>query len=137
MTTNALSLMKKNEALSEIADKLIEIRNEAVKDETKHAINKISTQLDKVTESNIWDAFEKRFNQVHQDFYNNIHQKFPDLSPHEQRLCAFLKLNMSSKDISELTGQKVESLEKARTRLRKKLDLTNTNVNLVTFLSKF
>ncbi len=44
---------------------------------------------------------------------------------------------MSTKEISELTGQKVESLEKARTRLRKKLNLTNTNVNLISFVSQF
>jgi tetratricopeptide (TPR) repeat protein len=137
MTTNALSLMKKNELLSEIADKLIEVRNKAIKDETKYALDQISVKLEKATVSSIWDDFEKRFNEVHQDFYNKLHIKFPNLSPHEQRLCAFLKLNMSSKDISELTGQKVESLEKARTRLRKKLGLTNTDISLVTFLSQF
>lgn len=137
MTSNALSLMEKNSALVEIAGKLKEVLGEAVKDETKHAIRRITALLEKATERNTWADFEKRFNEVHHDFYNKLHQQFPNLSPNEQRLCAFLKLNMSSKDISALTGQKVESLEKARTRLRKKLGLTNTNINLVSFLSGF
>lgn len=137
MTSNALSLMEKNSTLVEIANKLKEVRDEAAKDETKHAIRRIANLLEKATKQNAWADFEKRFNEVHQDFHNKLHEQFPNLSPNEQRLCAFLKLNMSSKDISALTGQKVESLEKARTRLRKKLGLTNTNINLVSFLSQF
>lgn len=137
MTSNALNLMKKNEALMEIASLLKGVLNKAVKDETKHAIKRITKLLEKTTENDTWEDFEKRFNEVHQDFYSKLHQHAPNLSPNELRLCAFLKLNMSTKDISALTGQKVESLEKARTRLRKKLGITNTNINLVSFLSQF
>ncbi len=63
-------------------------------------------------------------------------ERFPNLSPSEQRLCAFLRLNMSSKEISELTGQSLNALETARYRLRKKLGISNSQVNLITFLSR-
>jgi len=136
LTSNVMSLMKKNEILSEIADKLMDIRDEAVKDETKSAIKKIAGELQKSTDDEIWDEFEVRFKQVHSVFYEKLIQQFPNLSPNEQRLCAFLRLNMTTKEISELTGQRIGTLEIARSRLRKKLNITNTQVNLVTFLSQ-
>jgi hypothetical protein len=136
LTTNVMSLMKKNEVLSAISDKLITIKNQAVKDETKDAINKISKEIQKTTEEEIFEEFELRFQQVHSDFYDKLIQRFPGLSPSEQRLCAFLRLNMTTKEISELTGQQASSLETARYRLRKKLGITNSQVNLITFLSQ-
>ncbi len=136
LATNVMSLMKKNEVLSAISEKLITIKNHAVKDETKDAINKISKEIQKTTEEEIFEEFELRFKQVHSDFYDELLRRFPELSPSEQRLCAFLRLNMSTKEISELTGQKASSLETARYRLRKKLGITNSQVNLITFLSQ-
>ena len=131
-----MSLLKKNEMLSEISKKLIDVKNDAVKDETKEAIRKIHKELQKSTDHEIWEEFELRFRQVHSEFYDKLMKKFPDLSPSEQRLCAFLRLNMSSKEISELTGQSLNALETARYRLRKKLGISKSQVNLITFLSK-
>ena len=125
-----------NEALAEIADKLMKVRNDAVKDETRLAIKKIAIELQKSTDHEIWDEFEVRFKQVHNDFYDKLMLKFPNLSPSEQRLSAFLRLNMTTKEISELTGQRPESLDTARVRLRKKLGISNTRINLVNFLSQ-
>jgi tetratricopeptide (TPR) repeat protein len=136
LTTNVLSLMKKNEMLSVISDKLVTIKNQAAKAETKEAINQISKEIQKISDKEILEEFELRFKQVHSDFYNKLLQRFPDLTPNEQRLCAFLRLNMSTKEISELTGQQVSTLETARYRLRKKLGITNSSTNLVTFLSR-
>jgi tetratricopeptide (TPR) repeat protein len=136
LTANVMTLMRKNEILSEIADKLMEIRDEAVKDETKSAIKRIARELEKTTDSEIWEEFEIRFKQVHHEFYDKLVQRFPNLSPNEQRLCAFLRLNMTTKEISELTGQRIGTLEIARSRLRKKLNISNTKINLVTFLTQ-
>jgi len=135
LTANVMSLMKKNEILSTISDKLIIIEKQAVKEDTKKTIKKIAVELQKTTEKEILTEFELRFKQVHSDFYNKLLEQFPNLSPNEQRLCAFLRLNMSSKEISDLTGQRISSLETARYRLRKKLGITNSNTNLITFLS--
>jgi hypothetical protein len=136
LASNVMILMRKNEILSEIADKLMDIRNEAVRDETKTAIKRIARELQKTTDDEIWQEFETRFKQVHGEFYSKLLEQFPDLSPNEQKLCAFLRLNMTTKEISELTGQLVHTIEVARTRLRKKLGLVNTKTNLVTFLSQ-
>jgi DNA-binding CsgD family transcriptional regulator len=64
-----------------------------------------------------------------------LQQQFPDLSPNERRLCAFLRLNMSSKEISTITGQSIHSIQVARTRLRKKLQLTHSEQGLIEFLA--
>jgi tetratricopeptide (TPR) repeat protein len=136
LALKVMSLLKKNEMLSEISKKLIDVKNEAVKDETKDAIRRIYKDLQRSTDDEIWEEFELRFRQVHSDFYDKLMGKFPDLSPNEQRLCAFLRLNMSSKEISELTGQSLNALETARYRLRKKLGISNEQINLITFLSQ-
>ncbi len=66
----------------------------------------------------------------------NLIQRFPDLSPNEQRLCAFLKLNLATKEISSMTGQSPRAIEMARFRLRKKLGISTQDVNLITFISQ-
>jgi tetratricopeptide (TPR) repeat protein len=136
LALKVMSLLKKNEVLTEISKKLIAVKNDAVKDETKQAINRIYKELQKSTDDEIWEEFELRFKQVHSEFYQKLMKQFPDLTPSEQRLCAFLRLNMSSKEISELTGQSLNALETARYRLRKKLGISNSQVNLISFLSQ-
>jgi DNA-binding CsgD family transcriptional regulator len=74
--------------------------------------------------------------EVHAGFYEKLLKAYPDLSQNELKLCAFLRLNMSTKDIAELTGQQLPSIDKARYRLRKKLGLASSETNLVTFLSQ-
>lgn len=135
-TLHVMSLMKKNEILTNVSNKLIQIEQEAVKDETKSAIKRIAAELQKSTESEVWEEFELRFSQVHSNFYEKLLNNFPNLTPSEQKLCAFLRLNMTTKEISELTGQSISTLETARYRLRKKLNISNSQVNLITFLSQ-
>ena len=136
LTANVMTIIRKNEILSDIAGKLMDVRDEAVKDETKSAIKKIATDLQNTTDDEVWKEFDIRFRQVHGEFYDRLLKQFPDLTPNEQKICAFLRLNMSTKDISELTGQQVSTILKARTRLRKKLGLANKSTNLITFLAK-
>jgi tetratricopeptide (TPR) repeat protein len=136
LTTMIMSLMKKNEMLAAFSNRLLDIEKKAVKEETKSAISNMSRELHRSVETEIWEDFELRFKEVHFHFYNKLIHTFPDLSPNEQRLCAFLKLNMSTKEISELTGQSSKALEMARYRLRIKLNISGTDENLIAFLSQ-
>jgi len=72
---------------------------------------------------------------VHNKFYNTLNSKFPDLTPNELKLCAFLRLNMSTKEIAAITYQSYNSLSTARYRLRKKLGL-DEHTNLITYLNQ-
>jgi tetratricopeptide (TPR) repeat protein len=136
LTINVMNLIAKNELLTEISNKLIDIQDSAIKDETKSAILQIARDIKRSTENQVWEEFELRFKEVHGDFYETLISQFPDLSPNEQKLCAFLRLNLSSKEISEMTGQRVNTIEMARHRLRKKLGISNTQANLIAFLSQ-
>lgn len=134
---NVMNLIKKNEMLSEISKQLVNIHHEAVKTETKTAILKVARELQKTTDQEIWAEFEMRFKEVYGTFYDNLLRKHPNLTPKEQKLCAFLKLNLSTKDISEITGQRTNTIEIARHRLRKKMGISNTQTNLVGYLAQF
>jgi len=136
MVLNVMSLMKKNEMLADLSEKLIKIDSEATTPEGKDTIKKVARELQKNQEEEIWKEFSLRFKEVHGEFYDKLLAKFPTLSPNDLKLCAFLRLNMSSKDIAALTGQRVTSLETARYRLRQKLGIANADVNLITFLSQ-
>jgi tetratricopeptide (TPR) repeat protein/DNA-binding CsgD family transcriptional regulator len=136
LTINLMALMKKNEMLSEISDKLNDVEKDAKRPETKEAIRKISRDIRHGADDKMLKEFSQRFQEVHVGFYNALLSKFPELTQNELKLCAFLRINMSSKDISELTGQRIETIEQARYRLRRKLGISNSEVNLVTFLSQ-
>ncbi|NPD46456.1 MULTISPECIES: hypothetical protein [unclassified Lentimicrobium] len=134
LTTNVMYLLKKNEFISNISSKLKNIDIDNSQQENDY-IRKIIIELDKSISDDNWEDFEVRFQEVHVGFYNSLSNSFPDLTPNELRLCAFLRLNMTTKEIADITFQSAESIKKARYRLRKKLNL-NRDDNLVTFLSK-
>ena len=99
-------------------------------------VSDIIKEMDANMSKESWEEFEFRFNDVHNEFYDNLIKDFPDLTPNELKLCAFLKLNMTSKDIATITYQTNHSITVARHRLRIKLGLERDD-NLISFLSKY
>ena len=137
LASNVVSLMKKNEVFSEIIGKLDQIKENAVKDETKEALTKVKKEIEKTIDGSFWDEFELRFKNVHSDFYDKLMAQYPNLTSNELRLCAFLKMNLSTKDIASITGQNPRSIDKARERLRTKLGISNDkSVSLASFIQK-
>ena len=135
LAANIMYLLNKNELINSISEKLLEIK-EQVGPPSQAAVQKVVLDLQSNLQPELWQEFEFRFQQVHEHFYKTLNEKFPDLTPSEIRLCAFLKLNMTTKEISAITHQNAKSIDVARTRLRKKLNLTGTDHNLVTFLAQ-
>ncbi len=133
LTTNVMYLLKKNELIESITNRLLKLKGN-LKEENIEPVQRIIHELQSITEKEVWEEFEYRFQSVHEEFYKTLQKKFPDLSPSEIKLAAFLRLNMTTKEISSITGQSINSLETARYRLRKKLGITNQEVNLVNFL---
>jgi len=133
LTTNVLYLLQKNELINSITSRLLKLKSN-LKEENIAPVQKIIVDLQSITEKEVWEEFEYRFQSVHEEFYQNLKKKFPDLTPAEIKLAAFLRLNMTTKEIASITNQSVNSLETARYRLRKKLNITNQEVNLVNFL---
>lgn len=135
LTTGIIHLMQKNELIDHISEKLLKIKQDVGKD-LQPEMQRVVTDLQSNLRPELLKEFEFRFQQVHENFYDILNEKFPNLSPSERKLCAFLKLNMTTKEISAITHQNIKSIEIARTRLRKKLNLTGVDYNLVTFLSQ-
>jgi len=134
LATNVMYLIKKNEIITTAAERLTRAKIEFTKENQK-LIQFIIKDLENNASSDIWEEFELRFKEVHSEFYEKLNQLYPDLTPNEQRLCAFLRLNMSTKEISSITFQSLRSINMARFRLRKKLDIDRDD-NLITFLAQ-
>ncbi len=134
LATNVMYQIQKNELINSIVEKL---QKHSTYDTKKYPswVLEIVRDLEKTQDHKVWNEFELRFQQVHNDFYKRLNEINPELSPNERRLCAFLRLNMTTKEISSITGQSYRSIEVARTRLRKKLNLTNSETGLIEFLS--
>jgi DNA-binding CsgD family transcriptional regulator len=80
-----------------------------------------------------WDNFSMYFDQVHNNFITTMKAKFPGLSSTDLKLCAYLRLNLSSKEIAQLLNISLKGVEISRYRVRKKLQLS-TETNLYDFL---
>ena len=133
ITTKTLYLQQKNKLLADIVDRLEKAKH-LFKVSNQPIIDQIIRELTQSTKDNSWEEFELRFEQVHTDFFKKLNERFPNLSPTEKRLCAYLKLNMNSKEIAALTHTTVGNVEQARFRLRKKMGLHGTDTNLMTFI---
>ena len=136
LTLNVMNLLKRNEFIIDTSRRLIDIKPEQQPEHMKEELNRIAKSLQDETTKDIWEEFELRFKQVHSGFYDRLLERFPELTPNELKMCGLLRLNLTTKEISELTGQRRETIEMARFRLRKHLGIIDSQTNLVNFLSK-
>ena len=117
LAVSTMSLIKKNEFLNSIKSELKEKDNQ-------QDIKKVIKIIDKnINNTDDWKLFEEAFNNADKDFLKLIKGKHPVLTPNDLRLCAYLRLNLSSKEIAPLLNISPRSVEVKRYRLRKKMDL--------------
>jgi len=121
LANKTLMLFQNETLLTELIQKLTALLN--LKAKKNDGIREMINSLQHSYKSNVWDEFEIHFNRIHPDFYKILHKEYPQLTPNEKRLCAFLKMNFSSKEISEITGQTLNSIDVARSRMRRKMNL--------------
>ncbi|MEO6757897.1 MAG: hypothetical protein ABIO24_00480, partial [Saprospiraceae bacterium] len=131
LTNAAFNLIRKNEALQGIKDDLLANRSEP--QSWQKIVRRIDTHLEG---DHDWEIFESSFNRLHDDFFKRLMLRFADLTPGDMRLAAYLKMNLSSKEIAPLLNISVRGVENKRYRLRKKLDLPE-DANLTEFIMAF
>lgn len=136
LTTNAMFLVRNTDLVRKVTCRLIDMKAN-LKPENTPIIKDIISDLQSLEKDDLWNEFEVHFNRVHLDFYKKLKEYSNDLTPNELKFCAFLRINMSSKEISSMSGITVKSVEVMRSRIRKKLKITNTDTNLIDFLSGF
>lgn len=136
LMTKAMLLHEKNEQIAKSVEQLNAYKK-YMPLEVRKRYQEVLSELKNSQSPDSWKAFEMYFSETHQDFYEKLLKQFPDLTPGEKKLCAFLRLNLTTKEIASLLHLSPKSVEVSRSRLRKKLKLTNTNQSLVAFLSNF
>ena len=124
LTMQTVNMVQNNEFLHSVLSDLKTILPFTAS-ESKSVINSIEFRINDKSNDHIWKEFEFCFEKVYHDFYKKLNDKLPDISIREQRLCAFLKMNMSTKEIAAITFQTPNSLDVAKHRLRKKSGIEN------------
>ncbi len=134
MASAAMHLVKKGELSSKIKAELFQlmknIDNPQAIAEIKRIIRTLSEDDNMDKE---WEHFAINFDKVHSDFLAAIKEKHPGISPNELKLCAYLRLNLSTKEIAQMMNISVRGIEISRYRLRKKLGIT-TETSLFDYL---
>lgn len=137
LAASTMNLVVKNEFMENIKEEIRQVKvNDKVEDKQRgldRIIKEIDTAL-KVQED--WKQFEHHFDRVHGDFSRRVKASFPALSPQEIKLCAYLRMNLSSKEIAQLLNISIRGVEISRYRLRKKLQLERDK-NLQDFILSF
>lgn len=129
LATSALQLVEKDEFLKEIKNRLKGENGNIKTTEINQVLKSISH-----SNQNNWEEFKLRFTSVNEKFYNKVTNQYPKLSQADQKICALIKLNFSSKEMARLLGISVESVHTTRYRLRKKMGL-DRSVNLEEFIA--
>jgi DNA-binding CsgD family transcriptional regulator len=131
LASSTMSIIRKNDMLNQLKE---EIKQQKLKLGTQYP-NKYYDKIIQLIDNNIssdddWQIFQQNFDMIHQDFFRNIRKKYPDLTLYDLKLCAYLRLNLSTKEIASLLNISVRGVEAARYRLRKKLHLSvDENLN--------
>lgn len=137
LASATLHLVQKNQTInkvrSEINTLLTNINDKEITKKLKNMIKVLKTDM-RIEEE--WDRFSIHFDEVHNDFFNRLKSTFPELTHNDHELCAYLKMNLSTKEIAPLLGISIRGVEIRRYRLRKKLNL-DTQINLSEFISNF
>jgi len=123
LAVSTMSLNSKNELLAFIKEDL----KKTSQNDSSNIKSVISTINKNITEEDSWNVFKEAFDNADKDFLKRIKQLHPVLTPNDLRLCAYLRLNLSSKEIAPLFNISVRSVEIKRYRLRKKMDLQHEN----------
>ena len=127
LAISTMSMIKKNTLLSSIKDEILNLKDiSEVKSVVRNIDKSINTDDD-------WNYFEEAFNNADKDFLKKIKEIHPKLTPNDLRLCAYLRLNLSSKEIASLLNISSKSVEIKRYRLRKRMNLEH-KTNLISYI---
>lgn len=136
LASSAMQMVQLDNELMQLKKSLSDVYDQTdgqVRKELKTAIKSLD---DQIKGDNNWKHFETHFNQIHDNSLDRLREFYPNLNHRELRLCAYLKLNLSSKEIAPLMGISYRGVESLRFRVRKKMNL-DTSVNLTDYIIRF
>ena len=141
LSDSAMNLVRKNDMLQAIDQNMEQLSESVRREETKARLVKKIGDIRKeikmhMNDDDNWNKFEENFNLVYDNFSQKIMEAFPQLKKSDLKLCVYLRMGLSSKEMASLLNTSVRSIETARYRLRKKLDI-DTGSNLTDFIQGF
>ncbi|RMG70296.1 MAG: transcriptional regulator, partial [Bacteroidetes bacterium] len=137
LARSTMSLLRKNEILLQLKHELVRARKSAGDAFPHQAYRRLQDIIRQhMASEQDWVTFEEHFRQVHDQFFKRLKADYPELTPGDLRLAAYLRLNLSSKEIAPMLNISIRGVENKRYRLRKKMDLQNDD-NLIEALMKY
>ena len=135
LATITMNHYKRGRLLTKLKEDIGDASKKITDRDQRKSFHKVIKQIEEAEkQNNDWEQFSIHFDDVHNNFLKNMKEKYPDLSPADLKICAYLKINLSSKEIAQILNISLKGVEVARYRLRKKLGI-ETDVNLVSFLN--
>jgi DNA-binding CsgD family transcriptional regulator len=129
-------LVKKHELLSEMSEDLKNLKDAVSNDRARQAVRELQRKITQNLQSEEHlKVFEANFERVHSEFFSQLRSSFPDLTQKELQLCAFVKMNLTNKEIASILNLSVRGVETARYRLRKRLGISHEE-DMADFLEK-
>jgi len=133
LASSAMSLVYKNELLQKLSEEMTKLKDGTGKKLEDDQLRKIQKVIDEgMNDERDWNLFETSFNEAHGSFFKKLKTNHPDLVPNDLKLCAYLHMNMSSKEMASLLNISLRGVEIRRYRLRKKLNIPHDK-NLAEF----
>jgi ligand-binding sensor domain-containing protein/DNA-binding CsgD family transcriptional regulator len=137
LASATMHLINKNSFIDHVKLHLNSIIKKSKNNEVKQELQKVVVSIDRnIADDKEWEQFEIHFDQVHGDFIQRFKKSHQTLSPQEIKLSAYLRMNLSSKEIATLMNISTRGVEIARYRLRKKLEMERSD-NLQEYILKF
>ncbi|MFD1604616.1 triple tyrosine motif-containing protein [Flavobacterium artemisiae] len=137
VASSTVNLIHLNEILLSIKELIGQIDKKNEPNVNFSLLTKINKIIDHELQGDKqWNEFEEIFNQLHDNFMQRLKATYPELTPRDMRLCAYLRMNFNTKEIAPLLGISVRGVEDTRYRIRKKLQLPS-DANITEFILNF
>lgn len=120
----------------EVSEKLTSLGQEIKDEKIRKKLMQISNEICTARDSGIKEI-GVYMPEMNKEMFSKLLKDFPNLTVNERRLCCFLNMNMTTKEIAEITRKNIQSINTARSRLRTKLGLTGSDISVQEFLSKY
>ncbi|MCF8308383.1 MAG: hypothetical protein K9I68_05165 [Bacteroidales bacterium] len=137
LANHTMNVINKNDLLIRIKSEIKNLKKELGPRFPNYRYRQLLKTIDQnISSEDEWKTFEAHFDDIHQNFFKRLMHEYPDLTQSDLKLCAYLRMNLSTKEIAPLLNISIRGVEARRYRLRKRLNLEH-DANLVEFLLQF
>lgn len=126
LAVSTMTIINKNEILSSVKNEIVALKKLLSSQFPNKYYEKLIRMVDEsMSSEEDWAVFQTNFDRIHENFFRNLHQRYPKLTSNDLRFCAYFRLNLPTKDIAQLMNISTKGVEMARYRIRKKIDIAS------------